>query len=192
MLDRAVDVPDVDVHAGQDATAGQPEGDKLPACEIAAHHHVPVTTLLGVARVLHAQVVLVGEEVRDAIAVETFRCGGYRRLPHQAGERAALRCPAGAGADLSDRNLRNARDGAARCCDRGSLEVAKAGRPLAGSRMDRRASVALPPSRGTVERLDRLLLFGLRHLGERMRHCVQAFIPSPSHRSPARSRSRLS
>lgn len=61
-----------------------------------------------------------------------------------------------------------------------------------GVQAGRRCLSSPPPSRGTVERLDRLLLFGLRQLGELTRHCVQTFIPSPSHRSPARSRSRLS
>src|SRR5918997_2184442 len=42
-LDRVVDVPHVDVHAGDDAVVADPEGDELAARGIAAEHHaVPV------------------------------------------------------------------------------------------------------------------------------------------------------
>src|SRR5439155_4444821 len=64
-LDGLGDVPDVDVHACDHAVADKPEGDELPARGIAAHDD-PVPGA-GVARVLHADVVLVGEEVRQAV-----------------------------------------------------------------------------------------------------------------------------
>ena len=57
-----VDVPHVDVHPGDDALVRQPEGDELTAGRVAAEDDlVPFGRE---ARVLHADVVLVGVEVR--------------------------------------------------------------------------------------------------------------------------------
>ena len=85
-LDRVGDVPDVDVHAGHDAIAGEPEGDELAARGIAAEDDaVPVA---GEARVLHADVVLVGEEVRQAVVgvgAAEHVAGGGRPLVERVG-----------------------------------------------------------------------------------------------------------
>src|SRR6516165_1937518 len=54
-FDVGVDVPDVDVHAGQDPAVPQPEGDELTTGPVAAEHHfIPLPR---VSRVLHADVV---------------------------------------------------------------------------------------------------------------------------------------
>ena len=65
VADRVVDVPHVDVHPGDHPPFRQPEGDELAGAEIAADHdHLDPE---GEAAVLHADVVLVGEEVRDLV-----------------------------------------------------------------------------------------------------------------------------
>src|SRR5215469_645085 len=61
-LDRVVDVPDVDVHAGQHAPATEPERDELPPRDITAEHDLVVGAWLDVSGVLHAEVVLVSKE----------------------------------------------------------------------------------------------------------------------------------
>src|SRR5436305_9419825 len=65
LLDVLRDVPDVDVHAGDDAVARQPERDELAPGGVAAEDDaVPAAREAGV---LHADLVLIGEEVRDAL-----------------------------------------------------------------------------------------------------------------------------
>ena len=76
LFDRVGDIPDVDVHAGHDTIADHPEGDELPRRGIAAEDN-PVPRA-GEARVLHADLVLVGEEVRHALV-------GGRLAKHAAG-----------------------------------------------------------------------------------------------------------
>src|SRR4051812_13278368 len=67
VADLVDDVPDVDVHAGDDVVPGQPERDELPAGEVAADDDPLVVPGTRVADVLHAQVVLVAEEVRQPV-----------------------------------------------------------------------------------------------------------------------------
>ena len=80
-LNRVGDVPDVHVHARHDVISGEPEGDELAARGIASEHDaVPV---VGEAGVLHADVVLIGEEVRHAVVgvhVTEHGAGGGRPL----------------------------------------------------------------------------------------------------------------
>ena len=59
------DVPDVDVHRRRHDTVALPEGDELPVGEAAADDDVVAG--VGVADVLHAEVVLIREEVREAV-----------------------------------------------------------------------------------------------------------------------------
>src|SRR5436305_919221 len=59
------DVPHVDVHGRSDDASVMPEGDELTTLEIATHDHG--ITGLAVTDVLEAEVVLVGEEVRQAV-----------------------------------------------------------------------------------------------------------------------------
>ena len=66
-LDRVVHVPDVDVHAGQHAALAEPERDELAPLLVAAEDHLVVAAGLHVAGVLHAEVVLVGVEVRQPV-----------------------------------------------------------------------------------------------------------------------------
>ena len=64
-LDVVADVPQIDVHAREQRVPAQPEGDELAARGVAAEDDaVPVG---GVAAVLHPDVVLVGEEVRQPV-----------------------------------------------------------------------------------------------------------------------------
>ena len=61
-------VPDVDVHRGQDVVLTvEPERHELPPAEVAAHHDPRVGAGRGVTDVLHAEVVLVAEEVRQSV-----------------------------------------------------------------------------------------------------------------------------
>src|ERR687889_2077413 len=60
LLDGFVDVPDVDVHACDHTISDEPEGDELAGGGVAAEDDsVPFA---GEARVLHPDLVLVGEE----------------------------------------------------------------------------------------------------------------------------------
>src|SRR5690606_11135118 len=61
------DVPDVDVHARQHPAVLHPERDELALAGVAPDDHLVVGAGRGPAAVLHAQVVLVGEEVRHAV-----------------------------------------------------------------------------------------------------------------------------
>src|SRR3954453_10351006 len=63
VADRAGDVPDVDVHAGEHPAPGEPEGDELPLRQVTADDDAVVAARGDVPGVLHAQVVLVAEEV---------------------------------------------------------------------------------------------------------------------------------
>ena len=76
------DVPHVEVHAGHDPVPGQPEGDELAARGIAAKDDaVPRPRKAGV---LHAGVVLVGEEVRQCVV-------RHRAVEHvERGDRALV------------------------------------------------------------------------------------------------------
>src|SRR5690606_19909784 len=69
-LDLLGHVPDVDVHPGQHAPVREPERDELTRRHVAAEHDPVVAARLGVAGVLHAEVVLVGEEVRHAVVAD--------------------------------------------------------------------------------------------------------------------------
>src|SRR3954451_19850922 len=76
-----LDVPDIDVHARGDAALAQPERDELAGGDVATHHDVVVAT--SEPRVLHPDVVLVGEEVRDRVerlAAAEHRLGDRRAL----------------------------------------------------------------------------------------------------------------
>src|SRR5665647_3137075 len=88
LLDLLGDVPDVDVHPSQHAALAQPEGDELPFGEVPADHELVVPVGPDVADVLHAQVVLVGVEVRQPV-VRCVRAhdrpGGDRALPLRVG-----------------------------------------------------------------------------------------------------------
>src|SRR5947209_2841321 len=66
------DVPHVDVHSRSDDASAMPEGDELTALDIATHDHG--VTGLAVADVFEAEVVLVGEEVRQAV-IDVVRTG---------------------------------------------------------------------------------------------------------------------
>src|SRR3954471_2831568 len=81
VLDRVDDVPDVDVHARGDDAVAQPEGDELARGGIPAEDHLLVAR--GEPRVLHADVVLVGEEVREPLV-------RGRLAEHRAGRRLGL------------------------------------------------------------------------------------------------------
>src|SRR5689334_8231850 len=76
-LDRGRYVPDVHVHPGRDAAVAEPERDELAAGTIAAEDDRIVGRRA--PGVLHADVVLVGIEVRDAVVPlrlsEHVRCG---------------------------------------------------------------------------------------------------------------------
>src|SRR5688572_28604909 len=77
LLDLLVDVPHVDVHAGDDASVREPEGDELARRWVAAEDDlVPAGRVTGV---LHADVVLVGEEVRDPVVGDLVPEHGARR-----------------------------------------------------------------------------------------------------------------
>src|SRR6185436_1159059 len=64
-LDGVGDVPDVHVHAGEDVTIPEPEGDELAPLDVAAEDDL--VPLGRVAGVLHADLVLVGEEVGQSV-----------------------------------------------------------------------------------------------------------------------------
>src|SRR5215475_14298701 len=55
VLDRVGDVPDVDVHAGEDAAVAQPERDELAGRDVAAVDDLVVAAGAGVPGVLHAE-----------------------------------------------------------------------------------------------------------------------------------------
>src|SRR5215203_485350 len=59
-LDGVSGVPDIDVHAGDHMLMAHPEGDELARRRITPNHHAVARG--GQPRVLHADVVLVGEE----------------------------------------------------------------------------------------------------------------------------------
>ena len=75
------------MHAGQDPARARPEHEELryhagPDRRVAAEHHPVVPAGLDPAGVLHAQVVLVGEEVRQPVVA-------HRLAEHRAGGRLA-------------------------------------------------------------------------------------------------------
>ena len=72
-------VPVVDVHAGHDLSAAQPPGGEVEAAGVAAHHDPVEAVGPGVADVLHAEVVLVGEEVGQCVVhgVLATQVGGH-------------------------------------------------------------------------------------------------------------------
>ena len=82
-------VPVVGLHAGHDPVAVEPPGGEDPAGHVAAQHHPVVVVRPGVADVLHAEVVLVGEEVRQLVGLGWTRPRGSRPRPCRAGSR----CP---------------------------------------------------------------------------------------------------
>src|SRR5215469_2213787 len=67
ILHGVVDIPDIDVHPGEDAPTTEPERDELALLSVAAEDHLVVAARLDVPRVLHPQVVLVGVEVRHPV-----------------------------------------------------------------------------------------------------------------------------
>src|SRR5690606_3825264 len=75
------DVPHVDVHAREHAPLPHPQGDELARLAVAADHHLGVPCQLREARVLHAEVELVGVEVGDRVEgrlVAEHRARGVR------------------------------------------------------------------------------------------------------------------
>ncbi len=74
------DVPEANVHAGLDSLLVEPEGDELPGVGMATEDDLVVAGWADVAGVFHAEVVLVGEEVRrscvDGIFSEHCLGGG--------------------------------------------------------------------------------------------------------------------
>jgi hypothetical protein len=77
-LDVLVHIPDVDVHAGRDAPAAQPERDELPASALAAQ--ADLISLWRVSGVLHP----------DVIVLETH--GVRSELDQQAADRVPVQC----------------------------------------------------------------------------------------------------
>src|SRR6185437_9576992 len=69
-LDVVVDVPHIDVHAGDHDAAGEPEGDELPGGRVAAVEDLVVAARGRQARALHAEVVLVAVEVRHLVVAD--------------------------------------------------------------------------------------------------------------------------
>ena len=61
-LDRLGDIPNVDVHTGEDTSPVKPEGDELRGGDVSAEYHLVVSVGFDVARVLNPHVVLVGEK----------------------------------------------------------------------------------------------------------------------------------
>src|ERR1039457_3642444 len=87
-LDRVVDVPDVDVHAGQYLPAAKPERDELTPGDVTTEDDLVVAAGFHVAGVLHAQVVLVGEEVGHPVVgnvLAEHRPGGCLGLVQRIG-----------------------------------------------------------------------------------------------------------
>src|SRR4051794_13187846 len=72
-LELVDDIPHVDVHGRSDDASVMPEGDELTALEVTTHNHG--ITGLAVADVFEAEVVLVGEEVRQAV-IDVAGAGG--------------------------------------------------------------------------------------------------------------------
>src|ERR1700746_2594578 len=66
-LDVVVDVPHVDVHAGDHDAAGEPERDELQRVPVAPVEYLVIRARGGQARALHAEVVLVAVEVRHRV-----------------------------------------------------------------------------------------------------------------------------
>ena len=52
LLDRVGDVPDVDIHPGQDPPSTEPERDELSCCGVTAEDNLVEAVGVGVARVL--------------------------------------------------------------------------------------------------------------------------------------------
>ncbi|CAM5693373.1 hypothetical protein SAFG77S_09962 [Streptomyces afghaniensis] len=88
-LELVVDVPDVDVHAREHPVAGEPEGDELTSRHVTAEDDLVVATGLDVSGVFHAQVVLIGEEVRNPVVYRILsaehRLGRDLRLVQRVG-----------------------------------------------------------------------------------------------------------
>src|SRR6516164_1568244 len=87
-LDVVVDVPDVDVHAGHDAAAGEPEGDELEPFAVAPVGDLVVAAGRGQARALHAELVLVAVEVGHLVEYDRLaehRPGGGRAAVQRIG-----------------------------------------------------------------------------------------------------------
>src|SRR5204862_1355592 len=79
-------VPDVHVHARDHAAVREPEGDELAPREVATEDQL--VTAGGIADELHPDVVLVGEEVRQAVVggrLSEHRLRGDRRLVERVG-----------------------------------------------------------------------------------------------------------
>src|SRR6202044_2218909 len=69
-LDVIGDVPDVDVHAGDQAALAEPEGDELQGVGVAPVDDLVVGAGDGQARALHAEVVLVAVEVGHPVVLD--------------------------------------------------------------------------------------------------------------------------
>src|ERR1700689_2794045 len=61
------DVPDVDVHAGDDHALGEPERDELQGFGVTAVDDLVVAARFGQARAFHAELVLVAVEIRHRV-----------------------------------------------------------------------------------------------------------------------------
>ena len=59
------DAPHVDVQPGQYPPVSKPERDEFPGVKVAADNQLVVSVRTDISGVLHAELVLVGEEVRQ-------------------------------------------------------------------------------------------------------------------------------
>src|SRR5512146_1284297 len=78
-LDLGCDIPDVDVHARDDAAVVEPEGDELEGVAVAAIYDLVVAAGQRQARAFHAEVVLVAVEVGHPVVLDLLaehRLGG--------------------------------------------------------------------------------------------------------------------
>ena len=87
--DRVTDLPDVHVHRRENSSVAHPEGDELAGRNVAADHDPDVADLgIDVPGVLHAELVLVGEEVGKTLvggSLAEHGLRGHDRLVERGG-----------------------------------------------------------------------------------------------------------